>query len=67
MQFASFSDFLAMGGYGFFVWLSFGSCALILLGILISSWLEGKSLKQSVRSQMAREERIKQAKEEQLS
>jgi heme exporter protein D len=67
MQFASFSDFLAMGGYGFFVWLSFGSCALILLGILMSSWFEGKSLKQAIRSQMAREERIKQAKEEQLS
>lgn len=67
MQFASFSDFLAMGGYGFFVWLSFGSCALILLGILMSSWFEAKSLKQAIRSQMAREERIKQAKEEQLS
>ena len=37
MQFDSFADFIAMGGYGFYVWLSFGSCALILLGILFSS------------------------------
>ena len=37
MQFDSFSDFIAMGGYGFYVWLSFGTCALILLGILFSS------------------------------
>ena len=27
----SFSDFLAMGGYGFYVWGSFGVTALIML------------------------------------
>jgi len=27
----SFSDFLAMGGYGFYVWGSFGLTALIML------------------------------------
>jgi heme exporter protein D len=26
----SFSDFLAMGGYGLYVWGSFGMCALVL-------------------------------------
>ena len=26
----SFADFLAMGGYGFYVWGSFGATALIL-------------------------------------
>lgn len=26
----SFSDFLAMGGYGFYVWGSFGATALIM-------------------------------------
>ncbi|MFC3031770.1 heme exporter protein CcmD [Pseudoalteromonas fenneropenaei] len=64
MQFASFSDFLAMGGYGFYVWLSFGSCALILLGIFFSSWFDSKQLKSAIREQMAREARIKQAREE---
>lgn len=64
MQFESFSEFLAMGGYGFYVWLSFGSCALILVGILISSLADGKKLKQAVKAQMAREARIKKAKEE---
>lgn len=64
MQFESFSEFLAMGGYGFYVWLSFGSCALILAGILVSSILDGKKLKQAVKAQMAREARIKKAKEE---
>ncbi|PAY01324.1 heme exporter protein CcmD [Pseudoalteromonas sp. HM-SA03] len=64
MQFESFSEFLAMGGYGFYVWLSFGSCALILAGMLVGSILDGKALKQAVKAQMAREARIKKAKEE---
>ena len=28
----SFSDFLAMGGYGFYVWGSFAATALIMAG-----------------------------------
>jgi heme exporter protein D len=64
MQFESFSDFIAMGGYGFFVWLSFGSCAAILAGILISSLNDSKKLKREISAQMAREARIKKAKEE---
>ncbi len=65
MQFDSFSDFIAMGGYGFYVWLSFGTCALILLGILVSSLRDTKHIMASVEQQIVREERIKQAKQEQ--
>lgn len=65
MQFDSFSDFIAMGGYGFYVWLSFGTCALILLGILFSSLNDTKRILTSVQQQAAREQRIKQAKQEQ--
>jgi len=65
MQFDSFSDFMAMGGYGFYVWLSFGTCALILLGILFSSLNDTKRILTSVQQQAAREQRIKQAKKEQ--
>ncbi|MFY8326113.1 heme exporter protein CcmD [Pseudoalteromonas sp. ZZD1] len=64
MQFDSFSDFIAMGGYGFYVWLSFGTCALILLGILFSSLNDTKRILTSVQQQAAREQRIKQAKQE---
>jgi heme exporter protein D len=66
MQFDSFSDFIAMGGYGFYVWLSFGTCALILLGILFSSLRETKHIMASVAQQVAREARIKKAKQEQV-
>ena len=67
MHFDSFSDFIAMGGYGFYVWLSFGTCALILLGILVSSLRDNKHIMASVEQQIVREERIKQAKQEQAS
>lgn len=67
MQFDSFSDFIAMGGYGFYVWLSFGTCALILLGILVSSLRDTKRIMASVEQQIIREARIKKAKQEQIS
>ena len=67
MQFDSFSDFIAMGGYGFYVWLSFGTCALRLLGILFSSLRDKKQILASVEQQIARETRIKNSKQEQTS
>lgn len=67
MQFDSFSDFIAMGGYGFYVWLSFGTCALILLGILVNSLRDKKRIMASVEQQIIREARIKKAKQEQIS
>jgi heme exporter protein D len=30
IHWASFSDFIAMGGYGFYVWGSFGATVLIM-------------------------------------
>ncbi len=67
MQFDSFSDFIAMGGYGFYVWLSFGTCALILLGILVNSLRDTKRIMASVEQQIIREARVKKAKQEQIS
>jgi heme exporter protein D len=67
MQFESFSEFLAMGGYGFYVWLSFGSCTLILLGVLLSSLRDTSKLRHEIKAQMHREERIKKAKQQEQS
>ncbi|SFC22698.1 heme exporter protein CcmD [Pseudoalteromonas denitrificans] len=64
MQFNSFSDFISMGGYGFYVWLSFGSCALILLGIFLDSKLSHQRTLNAVSKQLEREARIKKAKQE---
>ena len=44
MHFASFSDFMAMGGYAFYVWLSFGLTLVCLVGIIISTRMKTRSL-----------------------
>lgn len=36
MRWGSVSEFLAMGGYGFYVWLSFGTTALCMIWEVMS-------------------------------
>ena len=59
MHFASFSDFMAMGGYAFYVWLSFGLTALCLVGIVMSTRLKTRNLLGELRNKQAREARRK--------
>ena len=47
----SFSDFLAMGGYGFYVWGSLGACALVCLFEPMSLNLKRRALLAEVREQ----------------
>ncbi|CAJ1909477.1 Heme exporter protein D [Aeromonas dhakensis] len=63
MHFASFNDFLAMGGYAFYVWLSFGLTLLCLVGIVISTRMKTRSLLGELRSKQAREARRKAAQQ----
>lgn len=63
MYFASFSDFLAMGGYAFYVWLSFGLTLFCLVGIIISTRMKTRSLFNELRSKQARESRRKAARQ----
>ncbi|AHE48741.1 MULTISPECIES: heme exporter protein CcmD [Aeromonas] len=63
MHFASFSDFMAMGGYAFYVWLSFGLTALCLVGIVISTRLKTRNLLGELRNKQAREARRKAAQQ----
>ena len=63
MHFASFSDFLAMGGYAFYVWLSFGLTLVCLVGIIISTRMKTRSLLGELRSKQAREDRRKAARQ----
>lgn len=63
MHFASFSDFMAMGGYAFYVWLSFGLTLLCLVGIVISTRLKARSLLGELRNKQAREARRKAAQQ----
>ncbi|WP_421332997.1 heme exporter protein CcmD [Aeromonas sp. 603607] len=63
MHFASFSHFLAMGGYAFYVWLSFGLTLLCLVGIIISTRMKTRRLFNELRSKQARESRRKAARQ----
>lgn len=66
MHFDSFAAFIAMGGYGFYVWLSFGFSLLVLLGITLLSVRKAQQIKTGILQSLEREKRIRQAKEADL-
>jgi len=63
MQFDSISEFFAMGGYGFYVWLAFGVSALAMLAIVVDSIIKRNAIFKSVARQTARQQRRQAAKE----
>jgi len=63
MQFNSFGDFIYMGGYGFYVWLSFGAAALILTLLLISSKAGHQQIINQIAKRKQREDKLRQARE----
>ena len=61
MQFDSFSAFLAMGGYGFYVWLSYGVTALLLVGLILASRSKNRAVIQHIIARQKRENKLRQA------
>ncbi|PSJ46236.1 heme exporter protein CcmD [Zobellella endophytica] len=61
MKFESWSAFWAMGGYGFYVWLSFAVTLLALLGLLAITITTKKRLLREVKQKQARVARRKAA------
>ncbi|MGL5007929.1 MAG: heme exporter protein CcmD [Plesiomonas sp.] len=59
--FSSLADFFAMGGYSFYVWLSFGLTALCMAGLGFSSWRERRIILRDVLQRSARARRMQQA------
>lgn len=62
MAFNSLADFFAMGGYGFYVWLAYGISFLGLLVLIIDTLVKRKRILKAVNQRIAREKRIKKAK-----
>jgi heme exporter protein D len=56
MQFSSWQEFLAMGGYALFVWSSFALTLITLAIILVTPVLRGRQL----RRQLQRLERLRE-------
>ena len=64
MYFQSLAEFWAMGGYGLFVWLSFGSSYVMLAALAWYSHYQHKQFKRQLSAKLAREKRIKQYQEQ---
>jgi len=62
MHFESVGDFIAMGGYGVYVWGAFGVTFLSLIILIISSLLAGKKIIKEVKNKQDRQARIDAAK-----
>ena len=62
MAFDSFSDFLSMGGYGFFVWLSFGVSLVAMLLLVVESRWAYRQLFIKMAQEQARKKRIEAAR-----
>ena len=59
MQFSSFSEFIAMGGHGLYVWLSYGF-TLFSLGLLVFASLHSnKKIRQNIIKKLRRDEKLK--------
>jgi heme exporter protein D len=61
MAFDSFSEFIAMGGYGFYVWLSYGLTFLALAILIVNSYFKKNKILKNVEQRILREQRIKNA------
>jgi len=64
MFFESWSELLDMGGYGFYVWLSYGLSLLAIVVLIVQS-LAGKSaVLKSIKREQQREARLQQIKQQ---
>ena len=61
MQFNSFNDFITMGGYGFYVWLSYGVAITLLIILIFSSLNSHKIVKKRILQKRKRDEKLKAA------
>ena len=61
MHFHSVADFIAMGGYGFFVWLSYGVTVLLLVLLILASRADRKKIIRQIQQRQKRVAKLNQA------
>ncbi len=64
MQFESFSAFLNMGGYGFYVWLSFGISTALILALIFSSIRGHKTVLKNIAIRQQRDNKLRQLRKQ---
>ena len=60
MHFASLSEFFHMGGYAFYVWLSYGVTCSLLIGLVVISVGSRKRLFHDIVRKQQREQKLKE-------
>lgn len=58
MAFNSFTDFITMGGYGLYVWLSFFLCFIILTLVALETVLSKRQLMKKSQQLQQRQQRL---------
>ena len=58
MFFQSWSDLIHMGGYGFYVWLSYGLSFIAIVALIIQSLMGKSAVLKSVKYEQQREARL---------
>ena len=61
MFFQTWNDFFNMGGYGFYVWLSYGISLVAIVALNVQTIKQHKTVLQSVFREAKREVRLQQA------
>lgn len=63
MFFQSWSDLIHMGGYGFYVWLSYGLSFIAIVALIIQSLVGKSAVLKSVKREQQRESRLQQVQQ----
>lgn len=64
MHFDSFSDFIAMGGHGFYVWWSYGITFALLMTLTVVSVCRKKSLLKKIAQRHQHEQKLQQMRKD---
>ena len=64
MQFDSFSAFLDMGGYGLYVWLSYGVSSALIIALIISSIFGHKKVIKNIAMRQHRENKLRKVRQD---
>ncbi len=59
MSFDSMANFFNMGGYGFYIWLSYGFTALLLIILTLNSKAKHRQLIKQIQQRFKREIKLK--------
>lgn len=61
MEFSSFSEFIAMGKHGFYIWLAYGVSLLSVVLLIADTAYQRNKIFKQIKQRLQREQRIKAA------